>query len=676
MSYDIAQSNAPAGILLGQRVEIFPNQPLPELNSPGGNAYAARLKMDQTSNLFAIVCQSPLPPRIDTLPSMRAIDNPSILKLIESGVIPWNDNSNAYAFVYQRPSASRMMTSYDETRTPLSEDAINHQFMTPMIDALVALSNAGIAHNAVRPTNIFWHIGSATVPQLGEFLSAPAGLGQPVLFESVERALATPLGRGAGTPADDCYAFGMVLALLMLGRNPMQGLTDQAIIDIKTSRGSFSAVIGSQRLPSGHIEILRGLLADDPRQRWTANDMDHWLTGRRTTNKSSDIGKRASRFFDFGGKEYWQAGPLATALAANVSEASRMIDSEALYKWLRRAMNDEEKAGAIEDAARALKQSGKALHYEDQLVSRTCMVLDPTAPIRYRGLSVMPNGIANLMAESAVSGNNVQALSEIIGYQLVPFWIEMQKHHKGDYVALGQAFERMRGSLEKTGLGHGFERVLYEANPSLPCMSPMLRNQYVTTAKALLPALERVAAGGNRPASPIDRHIAAFLVVRDKKSDSFFAPLSMPEGSTARGIGMLSLFADLQNKYGPEQLTALSSWLAPSVEPAIKRFLSRALRDAMQKQARDAINSGKLSALLRLVDDPRRVERDRSDFIAARLLHLSIQKEIINLESKLSNRDSIVKNAGKPMAASISSFLAILLICAAVLRALFSAFFL
>ena len=90
----------------------------------------------------------------------------------------------------------------------------------------------------------------------------------------------------------------------------------------------------------------------------------------------------------------------------------------------------------------------------------------------------------------------------------------------------------------------------------------------------------------------------------------------------------------------------------------------------MQKQIKDAIAAGDLVLLLRLIDDSSRIERDRQDFVAARLLHLNIQKEIVGLEAKLSNRENVVRSAGKPMAASISSFLAIILICAAVLRAL------
>lgn len=675
MAYDgIQNASASTGVLLGSRIEIFPSMPLPELDSPGGRAFAARYVSDASTSLYAIICGSGLPARVESVQSFRALDNAGVLRLIDADVVAWPDGTYAYALVYQRPLAPRMMLSLDETRPPLNEDTVGHHFITPMIGALVAMAHAGIVHNAIRPTNIFWRIGNATSPQIGECLSAPAGVGQPVLFEPIERAQATPVGRGVGIPADDCYGFGVTLALLVMGRNPLQGLDDQAIIDIKMQRGSFGALIGNQRLSPTHIEILRGLLADDAVQRWTASDLDLWLGGRRMTPKSSDAGRRSGRHFEFMGKEYWQVGPLAQALANNVSEAAKVIENESLKKWLSRALNDEERAKDAGAVVNDLKKSGKTAHYEDQLVARTCIALDHSAPIHYRGLSAMPAGIAPLLAEATITGKNISILSEIISSQLVTLWIEMQKDGKSDHIALGQMFDKMKGLVEKASLGNGIERATYEANSGLPCLSPMLRNQYVATPKMLLPALERVAASGNRPREPLDRHIAAFLIVRDKRSESLFTPMSSPEGSVRRGVALLNLFAELQYRHGPERLPNLASWLSPSVEPALRRFLSKTLRAQLQKQVGEAVAAGNLVQLLRLIDDHKRVERDRQDFIAARLLHLNIQKEIAVLEAKLANRESVVRGAGKPMAASISSFLAIILICAAVLRALFGMF--
>lgn len=658
-----------ASVMLGSRAEIYPSIPLPECNAAGGPAFAGRGKGDAASDLMAILCNTGMPPRTDSLNAMRSIDHPSILRLVETGVVLWPpDQTRIFAIAYQRPLAPRLKQSADEPHQPMSEDAANHYFVTPMIGALVELLRTGAVHNAIRPTNIFWRIGVGTPPQLGDCISAPAGVGQPVLFETLERAMSMPMGRGTGTHADDCYAFGVTLALFMLGHNPLRGLDDRAIIQAKIERGSFGALIGNSRLPGTHIEILRGLLTDDARQRWSGADLEQWLSGRRLTPKNTDAGRRAARALTFAGKDYTQPRPLADALADNVSEATHLIQTGALDKWLRRALGDEDRAGAIEEAQGSLKDSGKTVHYEAQLVTRTCIALDPPAPIRYRGLAVMPGGIASMLVEALMTGNNMQSLSEIISSQLVTFWVNMQKDLKADLVPLGQQYERMRGLIERTNLGNGIERVAYELNPGLPCLSSILRAQYVMTPKALLPALERVAVLSNRPREPMDRHIAAFLIVRDRRSELLFDALTAPETSPRKGIAFLTLFSEMQYRHGPDFLPNLAQWLLPFLEVSVRRYLGKTLKAKMQQQIRETATRGDLNALLRLVDDPKRVERDQQDFHAARLLYLSTLKEIAAIESSLANRASVVEAEGKPMAASFSGFLAVILVLVAILR--------
>ncbi|MFY9287667.1 MAG: serine/threonine protein kinase [Alphaproteobacteria bacterium] len=664
------QSSTPGGILLGSRIEIIGSAPLAELNTIAGQAFAARAKNEASTDMVAIVCNAGLQPRTDMLAGMRNVDHPSMLRLIESGVVHWPNDQHYYTFAYAMPASPRMMNSLDEPIQALGEDALNTSFITPIVGALAEFERTGVIHHAIRPTNIFWRIGGSAAPQLGDCLSSPPGVGQPVLFETLERGLSMPNGRGNGSHTDDCYAFGVTLVFMILGQNPLAGMDDAAILQMKNERGTFNALIGNRRLSPGQTELLRGLLTDDAKQRWTATDIDQWLSGRRLTPKNTDAGRRATRHIEFAGKEYWQMRPLASALAVNVGAAAQLVESGALDKWLHRAMADADRVSDLEDAKNSVKDIGKNVSYEEQLVSRICIALDRVGPIRYRGLSVMPHGIANLLTDAILTGTNISALSEIIATQLVTFWVEMQKEVKTELVPLAQQFERMRGVIEKAGFGFGIERVLYELNQSLPCLSPIVRSHYVNSPKSLLSALERVAVSGNRPPEPIDRHIAAFLVVRDRRSENLFEPMSLTDGSPRKGLALLKLYGEMQQRYGPDSLPNLAQWLLPMVEASIQRFLGKGLKEKLQIQVREVAQRGDLIALLRLVDDNRRVEQDRQEFTAARMLYLSTLKEIAHIENKLANRDIVLRTTGKPMAASLSSFVAILFVMVAVCRAI------
>lgn len=658
-----------AGVALGPRVEMYPAAPLPDFNAVGGPAFAARFKGEAGSELMAVLCNGHLPPRLDTLASMRNIDHPSIVRLVDGSVVAWpHDGARYFALAYQRPSSSRFKTSIDEPHAPMSEDNINHYFLTPLAGALSELLRTGTVHNAIRPTNIFWHPGGGTPPQLGECLSAPAGIAQPALFETLERAMAAAAGRGTGTHADDCYALGVTLALFILGHNPMRGIDDRGMIQAKIERGSFGALLGNTRLSGAHTELLRGLLTDDARQRWTGTELEQWLGGRRLTPKSADAGRRSSRGIDFGGKEYWQVRPLAEAFAAQAGEAARLIETGSLDKWLRRSLGDEDRADSVDEAKTAARDFGKSAHYEDLLVARASIALDPSAPIRYRGVTALPAGIVTLLVEAILGGGSVQSLSEMISNQLVPFWVNMQRELKTNLVPLAQQFERARGVLEKTSFGNGIERVIYELDPGLPCLSPILRTQYVTSPKALLAALERMAGQPNRAREPVDRHIAAFLIVRERRSEALFEAMMAPESSPRRGIALLTLFSEMQYRYGPEALPNLAQWLMPFIDNSVRRYLGKGHREKVQKQVREAATRGNISTLLRLLDDPASVERDRQQFLAARLLYLSTLREITIIEGRLANRDNVVNAEGKPIAASVSGFLAVILGLFTVLR--------
>ena len=489
------------------------------------------------------------------------------------------------------------------------------------------------------------------------------------MYEPLERAISMPLGRGTGTHLDDCYSFGMTLAVMVLGQNPFKGMTDDEIIRLKIERGSFGAVVGNKRLQPSHIELLRGLLADDSRQRWTATDLEQWQSGRRLTPKNTDAGKRASRGLAFSGKEYWQSRPLATGLSTNVVDAVKILENGTVDKWLRRSLNDEDRADRLTEAMDSLKESGKTANYEEQLVARSCIALDPSAPIRYRGVSTMPAGIANLLVDALATGSNIQALSEIISSQLVTLWVEMQPEPKPEYIALAQQFERMRNLIDKTSFGNGLERIAYELNPGLPCLSPLIRSQYVTAPKHVLPALERAASGANRSREPMDRSLASFLIVRDRRSEVLFESMAAPESSPRRGIAYLTLFSEMQYRYGPDNLPNLAQWILPFLDVSINRFLGKELKEQLRAQIREAATRGDLGILLQLIDDPRRVERDKQDFMAARMLYLNTLKEVASIEHKLNNRNIIIQSMGKPLAATLCSFIAIIFVVLAVVRA-------
>ena len=113
-------------------MEVYPSTPLPEYNAAGGPAFAARFKSDANSDLIAILCNSGLPTRFDLVNSVRSIDHPCVMRIVESGVITWPDGTRYAAFAYQRPTTPRFKQTLDETHPVLNEDVANRRFIQPL----------------------------------------------------------------------------------------------------------------------------------------------------------------------------------------------------------------------------------------------------------------------------------------------------------------------------------------------------------------------------------------------------------------------------------------------------------------------------------------------------------------------------------------------------------------
>ncbi|MGF7213443.1 hypothetical protein GGE65_008085 [Skermanella aerolata] len=662
-----AQATAASGrsyepVNLAGRYEILPGTPLPSLDGPGGAAFAVKALRDRKVEVFARVGTLGVPPRMDLLSGIRGIEHVALMRMIEWGMVDWPvDGMKRIVFILENPGGRRFMNSLGDTREQMTEEQITRAVIQPLASALRELSSRGIVHGDIRPTNIFLRDQGTSGIMLGECVSAVTSFGQSPLLLTTERAMAQPSGRGVGTTADDLYALGITILLLFMGRNPVRHLDDEAMLQAKIERGTYPALVGTSRISLALMEPLRGMLADDPKQRWTLNDLDLWLSGRRLSPRQPQVPRRASRPFELAGAQYWHARQLARAFARNTAAAVPLIESGDLDRWLRRSLGDEARAEAVATAVDTAGASGKGANFEDRLVARVCLALDPSGPIRYKQKAVMADGFGAALADAFVRNEGYQALGEAISAQLPSFWVNMQPEFKAEHVPLVQAFDGLRTQLERLGSGYGIERVLYELNPMMPCYSAMVRNHMVTSGNELLSALEEVAEQPGRPREPMDRHIAAFLIARYRKLDERLIVLTTPGGEDLRRISaLLNVLADVQKRFGPVSLPGLCAWMVELMGPAIERFHSRSHREKLQNEAMRMAQEGNLAVLLKLIDDPAAIRKDEIEFTKARRQFQLAKREVDKLKIEISDREEIAETSGRQIAAVVSSIVATL----------------
>src|SRR5438552_1920721 len=331
---------ASGGIGLGE-YRIQPEHPLPGLSSGLNVAYHATSVEQPGKAFFALVCERASFPRLDVMPIIRAAGSATLVAPLAWEVVDWPPNGRRnFAIVFDMPAGARFVASPGATAAPLPEDVVMRDFLPPIVSALTALSVAGVVHGAVSPANLM--VGAARQQVvLGECVSAPPFVHLPPAFLPIEAAMAAPAARGGGQPADDVFALGMTLARLLLGGNPAIGIAEDALLRARIEYGSYITMLADRRIPIIMIDLLRGLLADDPKLRWTFPEIGEWIASRRGVTRQGAMVRRATRPFEFDGGLFIAPRTLSHALSANVEAAALVARGREFEVWSQRALGDE-----------------------------------------------------------------------------------------------------------------------------------------------------------------------------------------------------------------------------------------------------------------------------------------------------------------------------------------------
>ena len=176
-------------------------------------------------------------------------------------------------------------------------------------------------------------------------------------------------------------------------------MDDAAIVRRKLELGSFAALAGEERLPPAIADLVRGMLAEDPEHRpHPALRADP--AAARARRGAARPPRRAQRPMELGGITAWTARTLAHAIATEPDQGVRLLRNGSVDSWIRRSLGDGLLAAKLEEAVRL---RGADVEGEDQradatLSLRAVAILDPLAPLYWRGAALWPDGLGDALA--------------------------------------------------------------------------------------------------------------------------------------------------------------------------------------------------------------------------------------------------------------------------------------
>jgi hypothetical protein len=509
--------------------------------------------------------------------------------------------------------------------------------LRPAAHTLERLHLRRVTHRAIRLDNLF-RAGPREAVVLGHAWAAPPASQQPALYEPPYSAMCLPAGRGDGSIADDVYAFGVVLLILALGRMPLAGLDDAAIIQRKLELGSFAALAGDEHLPPAIADLVRGMLAEDPEHRPTPALLTD-PAAARARRVAARPPRRGQRPLVVGQQTAWNARTLAYGLACDPEQGARLLRNGSVDAWLRRGLGEPMLAVHLEETVHIRGSDGSAedRRSDSMSVMRAVAVLDPLAPLCWRNLALWPDGLGPALADlttapqSQGGPDRAEVLQQIIAIDAITSWA-MVRAERCDPTALRSDSNQYRNLL-RLGGGNGLARLRYVLNPLMPCCSRLLQGKFVAGLADLLPALEPAAAVPElRKETPIDNEIAAFLAARsDHHIDGELTSLADTSRPEQAALVQLRLLAMLQLRLHGRKLPGLAAWLAEQAKPALAVWRNRQRRERIEQALTELSGAGQLTALLGVLEDSQALAADAREFQQAALAVRAIDTELARI---------------------------------------------
>ncbi len=566
------------------------------------------------------------------------------------------------------------------TLTPWSEAALLQNLIRPAALTLARLEERGLTHRAIRPDNVFQaHPGAPVL--LGCAWAGPPALLQPAVFEPPYSAMCHPAGRGDGVVADDVYALGVLLLSLALGQMPLQDLEADEVVRRKLELGSFVALAGTARLSPTIADLVRGMLAEEPSHRPAPRLLADPLAARARRVASRPMVK-AQQPLALGSAQVWNARSLAFALSRDPDGAAHLLRGAGVDLWLRRALGDPVLASRVEASVRDTDRETVAAPLDPPtIVMSAIAVLDPLAPLVWRGLALFPDALGPVLA--ALSGATrprpqagMDAVVELIERDALDSWTSARPE-RGEAAPPWPSTAELRVPLRAAGWAGGTARITYALNPLLPCRSPLLSGVCVVRLGDVLQALERVAAGLTDAKAEIliDAELGAFIAARlNGRADADLAILAQADSPSSAmdrpgeaGVAQLRLLCLLQGRGMPLAVPALAQVAGRAAGRALAAWQHRGQRAAREATLRQLAEAGQLADMLALIEDVPARKAAASAAAAASAELRRIAAELASLEADTDQRDAVMRVSGEEIAKAVGL---VVLVCSCVVTVL------
>ncbi len=639
---ETTKSSVNNSFLLKERFEIRFDQAIPSLDSNGALAYEVKDNINPQRNLFALVCSRESSPRLSYLPYMKSIDTPNILKLIEYGIVS-KDGIESIALVYNKPTGPRI-DSFEENKEKMTIDNFKSLSLS-LLSACDVLKTFGLTHRSIRLNNIFYKDPSRKELVLGDCLACFPGLYQTDVYETIENMFCHPQSRGNGLLEHDLYSAGVVLLSLTLNHEIRSELSTAEMIRQKLKNTSFNFLSNNEKINSQFAFVLRSLLDDNPEARCDYNKLYNYYESKTSSFSGNDSSESSTRALIINGEKCYNRKSAAINMLSNPDFGIEVIQSGKLLEWIKTGLENEKLYTKIEKQILADKENPD----KNLLLARICIYLDHSLPLKCGNFYLFPEGLAKTLFYYKKNNLSLTPLQTLISTDIIKLWYQEQPSlrapsNAGDFKLY----------LSRNDYGYGFDRIMYDFDEDIPCLSPLIGTMFVKSPSRLLKALDRFK--GDYQTLPFDKNIIAYLRCKmGKKIDGILIDINSSNEALKIGA-VIRLYANIQNKNGPAQLSNLTQWLVTASKPLIQSYHNIKYQKYLEQELLQISKTGKIIEIVDILENEDARSRDKTDFSEA----LKTANFLLTEKAKILSGDSKIEDEARDLALRFSSILAVL----------------
>ena len=622
-------------IKLKERYIIDFSEPIQTLDTNGAKAYKVNDIVDKDKLLFALVCSRETAPRLSILPYLKTLNAPHLLRLIEYGTIVAPGAAEAtMVLIYPRPLGGRVI---DDMNLPFHNDtgAIQNLFLE-ILDSLQELKTYGITHRSIRLSNLFYLDETKKNIVLGDCAASFPAFHQPAVYETISSLMADKAGRGNGSEKNDIYALGVMGLFLYLGKGTGLELSAPEILNMKLKKDSYTALCSGAKISGTFSNILRNMLTDTPVQRWNISSALESLankTGKVTFSSENTPTKKAFILRD---QKYYGQTEVAYAIMQSPKEAYELYNGGRLIDWIKTNLENEELALAIDKTVKSTVDNSPN---HELSIAKICTYLAPHFPLKLGKICIFPDGLSKAIYYAYRNNLDLNDYARLCSHDVLRLWYLNQED-----IRTPAFVNEIRNYVQSQAIGYGIDRVMYEMDEDIPCLSKLVSNDYISTPTRILRTLNNNY--NNSQDKPYDNHLIAYLRCKlGKKIDGILIDLNS-KIQALEASAILRLYTTMQNKFGPQELPKLSQWLSVFAMPLIKSYHNVKYQKFLEKEILRVNKSGKLYEMQELLENEEARQKDNSEYNVAR----KTVARLLNEKKMLTANDNRWEIAAKDMA--------------------------